>query len=53
MSTRNLTAKRRLDSPCFRAPAIERCRSYEAMLADAECGSQMLLRAIERAGVRP
>lgn len=34
-------------------PAIERCPAQDALLEDAIIGSQKLLRALERAGVRP
>lgn len=36
-----------------RLDAIERCPAQDALLEDAIIGSQKLLRALERAGVRP
>ena len=43
----------RRESSYFDGPAIEKCPSYEALKIDAQLGSASLLRAIQRAGLRP
>ena len=40
-------------SPFYDGPPIERCPTFAAMIEDAIVGSQKLLRAQLRAGVRP
>lgn len=52
MSTAGLAQKHR-PSAFYDGPAIDRCPTQESLLENAIVGSAQLLKALNRAGVRP